>query len=380
MKSFSPRKISILLIGILSVFSGILAGIFLWTREENRNYGADLVTNFSNRGIAKEIDAQEKILISSMKEVVSEEQSKAENQLAPAAIEQPVVESSSEIAMQASGAPERISEEGQQDIFSLAVVGDAESFSSSSGYNNELPLMLDQIKKQNTTMVLFTGDLITNTLPSAQEVRNRVTNLKALIDQYLKSKYFIVFGKHDIECGQVCIDAWQEIFFGKKYEVSEVRKLYYSFDFGMTHFVILSSEHPLKHSIDDEQLSWLEADLAKNQKPNKIVFSHVPPVTFFQESARECHDMSCSSVQRDKLMNILKKYKVDAVVSGHEHTFDHKIVDGIDFILSGDTGNGDRHKGTIKKEMFSIFRFNKEHITLEVKDINGASVRQLIVK
>ena len=160
----------------------------------------------------------------------------------------------------------------------------------------------------------------------------------------------------------------------------EKRYLYHSFDYENTHFILLSTDYPEKHSIDDAQLAWLNTDLNETDKSNIIVISHVPPVNFFKESAKKCHDMSCSEIQRDKLINILKKHQVDLVLSGHEHVFDHKIVDGIDFVIAGNSGNGKRYKDSTWEDSFSQVTVSDKHITLKAIGSNGNLIREIQIK
>jgi UDP-2,3-diacylglucosamine pyrophosphatase LpxH len=257
--------------------------------------------------------------------------------------------------------------------FVFSVIADSENYQTASRHNVELEEMLNQVKSHQTNFTIFTGDLVAD--PQA----STLTDLKKLIDKYLP-KYYLTFGKHDIECGNVCVDNWKKIFFNFQPTSDKERYLYYSFDYENTHFILLSTDYPLKHSIDDLQLAWLSADLAKTDKENIIVISHVPPVNFFKKSKKECHDMSCNSEQRDKLMQLFKRYKVDLVIAGHEHVFDHKIIDNIDFILAGNTGNGKRYKNSTWDNIFSLISISGNHITLKAIDIDGKLIREIPIK
>jgi Icc protein len=62
----------------------------------------------------------------------------------------------------------------------------------------------------------------------------------------------------------------------------KMEKLFYSFDFGGWHFVILLNitlTEPGKYvsEFDDEQMAFLKADLAKNKERPTFVFGHFPP-------------------------------------------------------------------------------------------------------
>ncbi|MEA3322617.1 MAG: metallophosphoesterase [Patescibacteria group bacterium] len=259
--------------------------------------------------------------------------------------------------------------------FSFVVVADAETYSTPSRQNDVFEHMLSLSASHKPAFALFTGDLLTFDFPD----KNQLRNVKKLIEKYY-DKYYIAVGKHDVECGAKCVDAWNKVFYDKDPVAGEEKILYHSFDHENTHFVLLSSDFPLKHSIDDNQLKWLDEDLSKTDKDHTIIAIHVPPVNFFKKSAKECHDMTCSEPQRTKLINILKKYHVDLVLSGHEHAFDHKVVDGIDFVLAGNSGNGKRYKDSTWEDSFSLVNVSKNHITLKGIHSNGEVIREIQIK
>ncbi|MEN8252243.1 MAG: metallophosphoesterase [Patescibacteria group bacterium] len=259
--------------------------------------------------------------------------------------------------------------------FSFAVIADAETYKTPSRHNDILEHIIAKSKTFKPDFALFTGDILVSDFPD----KPRLQNVKNLIEKYYDD-YYTVIGKHDIECGLKCIDAWQEVFYDINYEKEDERILYHSFDYENTHFVLLSSEYPIKHSVDNKQLAWLDEDLANTDKDHIIVASHVPPVNFFKKSAKECHDMTCSEPQRTKLINILKKHRVDLVISGHEHVFDHKIVDGIDFILAGNSGNGKRYKNSTWEDSFSLINVSQYGINLRALGADGHLIREIKIK
>ena len=263
--------------------------------------------------------------------------------------------------------------------FSFVAIGDAESYKNNTGFNVELAEVMKKSKTYNPDFALFTGDIITASGANDAENRSRIENAVNVIQEQFNN-YYIVFGKHDIECGTKCVEFWNEVLFDKKASEGESQTLFHSFDYLNTHFVLLSTNYPDKHSIDEKQLTWLEEDLSGNTKKNTIVVQHVPPVTFFSKSAKQCHDMSCSGDVQRKLLDIFKKHKVDLVISGHEHAFDHKIVDGTHFVLSGSCGKSPRYKGVTKGDIFTLFNINDGNITLKALNTEGRVIREIGIK
>lgn len=255
--------------------------------------------------------------------------------------------------------------------FTFTVLADSDNYDTSSGHNDVLEKMLGVSKKLSPDFALFSGDLITMPEPSTA----RVSALKKLIEKYY-DKYYIAFGKHDVECGTACVDTWQKTFFGQSAQSEKRRELYHSFDHENTHFVLLSSDYPLKHGVDDAQLKWLNDDLQRTDKEHIIVVSHVPPVNFYKESTKECHDMTCDETRRARLQSILTAHHVDLVISGHEHAFDHKIVDNTHYVIAGNIGNGKRYKDTLWQNSFLQISVNASHITLKLFDENGSLLQE----
>lgn len=263
--------------------------------------------------------------------------------------------------------------------FSFAVIGDSESYKDDeNGYNPELVTALQEVSRAKPEFVVLSGDIIV--ADAGSENRRRIGIIKNLLDRYTP-EYYVAFGKHDIECGRDCVDLWQEIFFNKKYAgKEEPRILYFSFDYGKTHFVLLSSDYPTKHTIDDEQLSWLDRDLAQNKQSHVIVTVHVPPVTFFKESAEKDHDMSINKTQQKKLNDLLQRYDVDLVISGHEHTFDHKVVNGIDYIIAGNIGNDTRYEDAQEGDIYSLIYVGENTITVKAVKLGGIVIKEFQVQ
>ena len=71
---------------------------------------------------------------------------------------------------------------------------------------------------------------------------------------------------------------------------------------------------------------------------------------------------------------------MDCVVSGHEHAFDHKVIDGIDYVISGNTGNKPRYKGVIEGDIYSHFIIDNEKIVLRAVDTKGKLIKEINVK
>ena len=127
---------------------------------------------------------------------------------------------------------------------------------------------------------------------------------------------------------------------------------FYSFDYGPVHFTVLDTNFPevkeWQPKLLEEELVWLEQDLAKSKARWKIVLQHrdIFMYAFSKESGRPQRETRLQDYSR-QLMPLYEKYGVDAVLSAHLHTYRRRVPlrnfapaeDGITYILAGVAGN-----------------------------------------
>jgi len=93
---------------------------------------------------------------------------------------------------------------------------------------------------------------------------------------------------------------------------------WYSFDYGVTHFLSMSTEHP--YEVGSDQYNFIKNDLItasekkqKNETKFIIVFGHRP----MYSTATHGSDVDL----RDSLETIFAKYSVDIACWGHDHIY-----------------------------------------------------------
>ena len=121
---------------------------------------------------------------------------------------------------------------------------------------------------------------------------------------------------------------------------------YYSFDVGLAHFICLNTYD----THDNSQVKFLEKDLKNVDRkvtPWVFVSSHAP----LYNANAEHQDEVATLEQKAKIEYLLIKYEVDAMFTGHVHSYArtkpvaNNVVDyrkGITYFLLGDGGN---HEG-----------------------------------
>ena len=100
---------------------------------------------------------------------------------------------------------------------------------------------------------------------------------------------------------------------------------YYSFDYGMIHFVSLES-FETNRAANGAMLTWLQQDLATTTQPWLIVFFHHPPYTKGSHNS----DVDLESIEmRQNALPILEAAGVDLVLTGHSHSYERSyLIDG----------------------------------------------------
>lgn len=123
-------------------------------------------------------------------------------------------------------------------------------------------------------------------------------------------------------------------------------ELFYSFDYGNTHFVSLNSElGSLYNSSDDwigtylfgsfngsPMTQWLHADLTANTKPWVVVYFHQPPYTDGSHDANSFWEVHMKAM-RENFAEIWEQYGVDLVLCGHSHVYERS------YLVQGAYGN-----------------------------------------
>lgn len=124
---------------------------------------------------------------------------------------------------------------------------------------------------------------------------------------------------------------------------------FYSFDWGDVHFTVLNTQmeemkawHP---DLLARELAWLRDDLARTEKPWKVVLMHKDPLQYRIASRPERQEGF--SPEGTAFMPVFDEMGVDAVISAHLHTYRNRgriydfrrDVKGPLYILSGVAGD-----------------------------------------
>jgi hypothetical protein len=125
-------------------------------------------------------------------------------------------------------------------------------------------------------------------------------------------------GNHDDEIGFA--QAYRDVFVlpeqGASATYPDNAERFYSFDYGPVHFVALDTEHAfIDTARRQEQLAWLDADLAATTQPWRVVYFHRPPYSSGTE-----HGSSLDV--RQAFAPIFERRGVNLVLNGHDHDYE----------------------------------------------------------
>jgi len=107
--------------------------------------------------------------------------------------------------------------------------------------------------------------------------------------------------------------------------VASGTEAYYSFDFGNVHFICLNS-YDVSRAPDGPMVTWLQRDLAANDRDWTIAYFHHPP---YSKGAHDSDVNPLMSEMRTNVLPVLEQYGVDLVLTGHSHSYERSmLVDG----------------------------------------------------
>jgi hypothetical protein len=191
---------------------------------------------------------------------------------------------------------------------------------------------LGQALQRNADLLLTVGDNV--------ELADYVTGTPATLDQarlewqqFLglfapgswSPAFYLTVGNHDNVVAPNCRLAWQEQL---TLPTNGNAELYYSFDYGPAHFVVLDSI-TADGRVDDTQLNWLQQDLAAATKPWKIALIHVPVKG---TSALDPHYDWWTLKNAAAVHNVFRQYGVHLVLQGHRHVYNRYVSEGVYYV------------------------------------------------
>ena len=163
----------------------------------------------------------------------------------------------------------------------------------------------------NAAFFLHTGDFVQN----GHKEKDWITMLNTARSTIANITLVPVAGNHEDDKNvffthfNLLVDKQQEVSTG----------VYYSFDYGMAHFVVLNTNESEESGITEKQLAWMEEDVRKARKNGArwiILSMHKGLYT----TARHGAENDVISM-RKTLLPLIDKLDIDLVIQGHDHIY-----------------------------------------------------------
>ncbi len=231
--------------------------------------------------------------------------------------------------------------------------------------------VVNAIVKVNPDFVIHTGDM---------EVDGRASDLWPIffsIERVLLSRaaFFPVLGNHEQNSSYY-------------YQFFDVRKPYYSFNWGNSHFTMLNSEGSdsagsPREAFWPEQRRWLENDLQRAKSADfRFVAFHTPPFSVVKGRMNAKHPVQ-------DLVPLFEQHKAAAVFLGHDHNYQHHLKNGVRYLVVGGGGAplydvdtlipGITQKA-VKSENFAEVNVNGKAARVEVRAPDGTVIDAIDLK
>lgn len=185
--------------------------------------------------------------------------------------------------------------------------------------------IVGQMQREALDMIAVTGDMVLHGNDEADWQRFFAVTRELLA----QVPYYPAVGNHDVGWGGATQNADDLFALPAAPQGRPPGTFWYSRDIADVHLVFLDSnayERP-------EQEAWLAADLTAARAANAraiIAITHDGPY------ARGYH--GGSAIARDRYVPILLKYKVDLLLSGHDHIYQRGDAKGLRYVVTGGGG------------------------------------------
>ncbi len=215
------------------------------------------------------------------------------------------------------------------------------------------------IRKEHPLFLIHTGDIVAD--GSVGKLWNEFFQEGGAL--LAESPIFPALGNHEHDAGEY-------------FDTFELpgKERWYSFDCGDAHFVALDSNKVDLAS--RKQREFLSRDLEDHAtSPWEIVYFHHPPFATTDSTLRELESMLVQAT----FVPPIEKNGVSLVFNGHDHNYQHSLVNGVHYVLTAGGGAdlydlGDAKKWTVaraKAHHFVRVEVSKEKVTVTAIDLDG---------
>ena len=227
--------------------------------------------------------------------------------------------------------------------FSFAVIGDCRS--NHTAHTNVTQALTDHFGGAYPDLYFNTGDLVADgTDEDDWDIFFSIENGTGLLHNTV---FNATFGNHEES------DLFEPTLFYRYFSAhaAENNNGWYSFDYGNAHFTIINTQASCQAT--GAQGQWVDADLAAaDADPDidfKFVFFHEPGVT-----TGSSHGPAACITGSNGMIDLFEKHNVDIAFAGHNHQYEHTLMNGLHSVVQG--GGGAGNSGFDRTSAFTVYK------------------------
>ncbi len=232
----------------------------------------------------------------------------------------------------------------------------------------------ERVNQDNPDLIISVGDLVRNGGEFAQWEKYFFNIAKNVINHipFIPSVGDHEASKGDGDEGKL----FTHFFFPHK----DYKKLWYSYNYGDAHFVVLDYRYPNSN----EMIEWFKKDMSNSKSKWNFVYMHRPSYNLGGH---------CSAWGREIWPKLFTEYNIDIVFAGHSHLYerfypvkpiDKKNAHAVTYITSGGSGaylykSGDNPVLAFTKSVYHyiVVKINGEKIDLNVYQKDGTILDEI---
>ncbi len=213
-------------------------------------------------------------------------------------------------------------DETNQDRHRFLALGDVQTqnkYETARFLNETVPDMQQTLRASSAAFGVAVGDIMFDDLTLYPDYEAGV--------QQMGIPFFQVMGNHDLDFDGFTDESTRTF-------TRHFGPTYYSFNRGAVHYVVLEDVMWVKSGylgyIHQEQLAWLEQDLALVEKGRPVVlFWHIPGLsTQYARDGESRPNIANCVTNREAIYRLLKPYQAH-LISGHTHEHEHVYEGGV---------------------------------------------------
>jgi 3',5'-cyclic AMP phosphodiesterase CpdA len=204
---------------------------------------------------------------------------------------------------------------------------------------------IDEVNKLNPDFVITGGDLIMDALGVSYERSDSLYDIYTEMIGQFNMPVYNTLGNHEVYGWYEKSGADPEhLEYGKNMYEARLAKRYLTFEYKNWKFFILDSVEEngkggYEGGVDQEQLDWLAAELAKTPQDQPLVIStHIPLITTEAQIIRGATEANYPGeviVNSKEVLELFVDHNLKLVLQGHLHYLEDIYVWGTHFITGG---------------------------------------------